>query len=79
MDLKALYMFIVKHGDETLVLGGQEIALKFCVLCHVVRVQSLLLYCKSLCVSCTLIIVLLAQILEINKIMKFEVPIKLYW
>ena len=41
LDLKALYMLIVKPGDETFVLGGRGVDVEFCFLCHALRVLSL--------------------------------------
>lgn len=42
LDLKALYMLIVKLGDETFVLGGRGIDIEFCFLCHALRVFILI-------------------------------------
>ena len=42
LDLKALYMLIVKLGDETFVFGGRGIDIEFCFLCHALPVFILI-------------------------------------
>ena len=38
LDLKALYMLLIKVDDESFVLAGRGCDIEFCFLCHALRV-----------------------------------------